>query len=355
MRRCPRRRAHDPERRRPQLSWLALVVALATSAITVGLAAPPRLPLNSLDVMPPSDRVTGALGMLRVHERSCQSRDLTDQQRRQRIVDLAVQEWSYFGFTVVDYTENQPSTRGPRRGRRRWSLLNSSDTSRVADSIAGYWTVTPEGTWIINNQNERWKRTGADTRWRTPWSAAFISWVMCESGLAESAQFQRAVAHHTYIDQAIRARDSALSTAAFTAHDIGETSVSPGDLLCSGRRPAYRSLADRRRQMGEGARTHCDVVVALDLSRRRILTIGGNVRATVALKLLPAIPTTGSGLQPAGGRRPLFVHLKLRAQPIASDALDHSPALRAAVCSGRLLPVALTTADVAPSAALARC
>ena len=327
-------------------------------AVLAGFAAPrapERLPLDALDVMPPSDRVIGELGTLRVFERTCGSRDMTDERRRQRIVDLAVQEWSYFGFTVVDYTRNEPVERIRRRSRRRWSLLSASDTIRVADSIAGYWAVTPEGGWIIENQNERWNRAGADTRWRTPWSAAFVSWVMCESGLSQPSQFRRAVAHHTYIDQAIRARDAAVSSAVFTAHDIGETSISPGDLLCSGRRPAYRSLADRRRQMGEGARTHCDVVVALDAPRQRILAIGGNVRATVALKLLPAAVSDGVGLRPNSGRRPLFAHLKLRAHPIAANALLSSPALQAAVCNRDSLPVQLATARLAPPASRARC
>ena len=78
----------------------------------------------------------------------------------------------------------------------------------------------------------------------------FVSWVMCEAGLGSPDQFQRAVAHHTYIDQAIRARDMRTSRAAYAAFNPGEAVIAPGDLLCSARRPAYRTLADRRRQMG---------------------------------------------------------------------------------------------------------
>ena len=336
---------------------LTLALAVAVSMVGVAVAQRPafdRLPVDELNVVPPSARVTGALGTLDIRERSCQSRDLTDEGLRRRIVDVAVQEWSFFGFTVVDYTQTESSNRRTRRSRRRWSLLNPSDTMRVADSIAGYWTVTPEGGWIIENQNERWNRSGAETRWRTPWSAAFVSWVMCESGLSEAKQFRRAVAHHTYIDQAIRARDGVALSAAFTAHDIGETSISPGDLLCSGRRPAYRSLAERRRQMGKGARTHCDVVVGLDTARHRILTIGGNVRATVGLKLLPAESDEGVRLRPMGGTRQPFAHLKLRADPIAPDALDRSPTMRALTCGEWGVPEQLATANLVPPPTL-RC
>ena len=115
------------------------------------------------------------------------------------------------------------------------------------------------------------------------------------------------------------------SSAAFTAYDVGEISISPGDLLCSGRRPAYRSVAERRRQVGEGARTHCAVVVALDAVRNRILAIGGNVRATVGLKLLPAASDGGVGLRPTGGTRPPFAHLRLRAEPIAGISATPAP------------------------------
>jgi hypothetical protein len=219
---------------------------------------------------------------------------------------------------------------------------------RVAESIAGYWAVTPEGGWIIENQNRRWNGPGGGgARWRDPWSAAFVSWVMCEGGLGEATQFRRAVAHHTYIDQAIRARDDAPTEAAFAAYDIGETVIVPGDLLCSGRRPAYRSLAERRRQMGEGARTHCDVVVKLDVAGGRILAIGGNVRGTVSLKLLPAASAPDVGLRPEGGTRRLFAHLKLRAGPTALDALDSSPTMRALGCRESLrAPVQLAASNL---------
>ena len=156
---------------------------------------------------------------------------------------------------------------------------------------------------------------------------------MCESGLGARGQFQRAIAHHTYIDQAIRARDGRAPAAAFTAYDAGEAEVQPGDLLCTGSRPNYRNLSDRRRQMGVGARTHCDVVVKVDNESERILAIGGNVRGTVSIKLLPAV-LDGENLSPiARGGRPVFAHLKLKADPVEDDALDRSPTIRAVACA----------------------
>lgn len=313
----------------------ALIVVLAVAfAATLGAqqAAFDRLPPDVLDAMPPSARVTGEPGAMKIRRTSCRTASMDEVRRR--IVDLAVQEWAFFGFIVVDQTTVEPSGPGQPR-RRRWRRPGRAESARVAGSIAGYWTVTPQGGWILGEQNDAWRGPrGVGSRWRYPWSAAFVSWVMCEAGLGEASLFQRAVAHHAYIDQAIRARGAGAPGAAFAAYDVGEASAVPGDLLCSARRPAYRSIAERRRQLGVGARTHCDIVVKVESSRRRILAIGGNVRGAVSLKLLPAADDgLDGGLPPLPTRRRIFAHLKLRAPSIAADALDRTPTMRAVRCA----------------------
>ena len=322
-------------------TWMKTIPpALAFAAAT--LAAPgnawpqttpfERLPAEEFDITPPSALVDGAPGRMSVGSGAC--RNLPTGETRRRIVDVAVQEWGFFGFYVVDQTG--PSTRTRRtRGTRRWwwRPANAAEGVRIAPTIAGYWAATPRGSWMIDRQNGRWNGPGGLTsRWRDPWSAAFISWVMCEGGLGSPDRFQRAIAHHFYVDQAIRARDASSASsgaeslsAAFLAYDIGEAAVEPGDLLCSSRRSSYTSIAQRRRHLGVGARMHCDVVVGLEPDRERILTIGGNVRGTVGLKLMPAALRNGR-LAPT---RRLFAHLKLRADPIGHDALSASPTLQA--------------------------
>jgi hypothetical protein len=182
--------------------------------------------------------------------------------------------------------------------------------------------VTPEGAWIVGRQNERWNgEDGIGARWNAPWSAAFISWVMCEAGASASERFQRAVAHHTYIDQALRARDGRAPQALFVAHDSGEATIAPGDLLCASRRPAYRTLAERRRQMGVGARSHCDIVVEVDEARGQLRAVGGNVRGVVSMKIFPLVREAGRAARADTGddERPLFAHLKLRTAPVNAD------------------------------------
>ncbi len=313
-----------------------------------------RLPANVFDVTPPTERVSGDPGKMSVRQLACRKMPVAE--TRRRIVDVAIQEWAFFGFPIVDQTNFDdevpleqiralapganiyPTSFNLLRRRGRFPPLPAEETARVASSVAGYWAATPQGGAMIANQNRAWNGPqGMAGRWADPWSAAFVSWVMCESGLGDISQFQRAIAHWTYIDQAIGARSGRATEAAFVAHDLGEEKIVPGDLLCSGRRPAYRSIAERRRQLGVGARTHCDIVVKVDETNERILAIGGNVRRSVSLKLLPAVRDTSGNLRlanshDAGGMRPLFAHLKLRADPIEPNALDNSPTIKALDC-----------------------
>ena len=318
---------------------LAAVIALVSASTSSHAKQRPfdRLPAAVLDIVPPSERVSGAPGAMRIQARACHSLPINGVRRR--IVDAAVQEWGFFSFSVVDEAIDTP------RGRRRRGRGNPEESARVAASIGGYWAVTPEGPWILDNQNDAWNGArGIGSRWRSPWSAAFISWLMCAGGVGDANQFRRAVAHHTYIDQAIRARDSGTSETAFVAYDAGETGVEPGDLLCTARRPRYQNIAERRRQMGEGARTHCDVVVKVDEAKEEILVIGGNVRGTVSLKRLPATRSQGETLRP---ERTTFAHLKLRADPIDLNAVDNSPTMKALGCdAGFETPSQLATIDL---------
>jgi len=320
--------------------WFALLAGLiAASEASAADARYGRLPTEKLDVMPPSERVRGTAQQMTPRPVAC--RMLQVAETRRRIVDVAVQEWGFFGFPIVDYTAlDDEASFGAERARwpGRFPALPQEEAVRVSASVAGYWAATPSGPQMIARQNREWSEPwGINGRWADPWSAAFVSWVMCESGLGETSQFQRAIAHWTYIDQAIRARDGAAPNAGFVAYDIGEQPIAPGDVLCSSRRPVYRSIADRRRQLGVGARAHCDIVVKVDEPGNRIFAIGGNVRRSVSLKLFPTVRAAGKNLRPANlsdvdDERPLFAHLKLRAASIEADALDSTPTIKALDC-----------------------
>jgi hypothetical protein len=322
---------------------LFLVGALVyPAAATAQYATFHRLAPEILDVVPPSDWVRGDPGAMSVVAGECRS--LPSEDLRRRIVDVAVQEWAFFGYPVLDRMNGArllPPGAGSNgrvpifeNNTRRAPLLNAQESGRVASSIAGYWAVTPEGAGIVRTQNGRWNGSGIEARWNAPWSAAFISWVMCEAGLGTNDRFHRAIAHWRYIDQAIRARDGQAPTSGYVAYDLGEQTVEPGDLLCFARRPSYRTIAERRRQMGTGASSHCDIVVGVDEEGERILAIGGNVLRSVSLKVLHGTRSPAGGLHArAIPSAPLFAHLKLRAGPVPTDALLRSPVLAGSVCA----------------------
>ena len=327
---------------RETLGAFALLLLLTLSTAQAEISSFDRLPAEFLDITPPSARVSGLPGAMRIEDRTCRSQPV--QYARARIVNTVIQEWAYFGFSIYDRTVVRNTTAINRSYRRRGPRMSPELAAKVADSIGGYWAAAPNSSWILQRQNSTWNAIGINSRWRHPWSAAFISWVMCESGLGDTKQFERSIAHHDYIDQAIVARDHGDNQAAFTAYDIGEMSISPGDLLCRGSRPAYKTIADRRRQLDIGARTHCDVVVELDTSNQRILVIGGNVRGSVRMKLLPASGKDDNSLVPVPyGGRSLFAHLKLNADPIAAKTLGDSPTFKAMGCRGIALPTSIAS------------
>jgi hypothetical protein len=309
----------------------ASVLLLASASLQ---AQPPgflqRLPSDILDVRSPIERVAGSPGSMRITDRSCRSMPLGDVRRR--IVDTAVQEWAYFGFSLDQQPRAEPFSAGMPRSM--FNRMNPDESARLASSIAGYWAATPDSDWILQRQNANWNAEGDGARWRHAWSAAFISWVMCESGLGDPGQFRRAIAHHTYIDQAIHATDGRDTKSVFTAFDPGQAAIEPGDLLCRGSRPTYRNLAERRAQLGDGARTHCDIVVKVDDEAERIMVIGGNVRGTVRMKVLHAVKDDGKALRPLSDNgRAIFAHLKLGAPAVALNALDDTPTLQRLPCN----------------------
>ncbi len=327
--------------RAPVAAILALTLAAPVQAQTA------RLPRDVFDVIPPSERVAGGRGDMRVVQAAC--RVGPTEWARRRIVDVAVQEWAFFGFQTLDARPVEagrlpdgivpealnPRRPGPRQARHMLRFGDGEARERVSASVAGYWSATPDGARVIADQNREWRRTDQSIGWTQPWSAAFISWVMCEAGLGDMGQFQRDISHRVYIDQAIRARDGGAPQAAFVAHDAGEAVIEPGDLLCNARGSAgYRTLADRRRDTGEYAPLHCDVVVRVDEAAGLFHMIGGNVMNSVTLTILPGVRDGQGPLRPMAqddldGARTMFAHLKLRAPSIVPNALDVTPTIRA--------------------------
>ncbi|KRG43343.1 hypothetical protein ARC20_09850 [Stenotrophomonas panacihumi] len=120
----------------------------------------------------------------------------------------------------------------------------------------------------------------------TPWSAAFVSWVMARAGVAG---FHASARHLDYIRAAYRAQDGD----AYTFTDPENSKPEPGDLLCllRGRDDVvgFAGLSAALSRTGAvGWPSHCDIVIAANVGGDRTLyLIGGNVFNTVMMRKLP--------------------------------------------------------------------
>lgn len=117
----------------------------------------------------------------------------------------------------------------------------------------------------------------------TPWSAAFISYLMHQAGLTDS-QFNFSATHANYIRGAFLAGDGY----AYRACDPRTTIPRVGDLICYSRDreplvgyAAWKAAAPR---IGGGTKSHCDLVVSVDRKSSRIETVGGNVLQSVSMR-----------------------------------------------------------------------
>jgi hypothetical protein len=110
-----------------------------------------------------------------------------------------------------------------------------------------------------------------------PWSAAFISWVMCKAGAGPA--FKYAAAHSSYISAA-KANRIAGNTNPFKAYRLNEVAPRVGDLVCrsrSGSKATYDTIRP-------GMKTHCDIVVAVKPGA--LTVVGGNVDNSVKSRIV---------------------------------------------------------------------
>lgn len=135
----------------------------------------------------------------------------------------------------------------------------------------------------------------------TPWSAAFVSYVIRQSGVAAAA-FRFANAHSAYIYDAFAASAAEPANAAgdrlYRACPLATTRPRAGDLICHQREPALLDSSEAevreriRSELGGGAgarsvrRTHCEVVAYVDARARKMYSIGGNVNQAVTARKL---------------------------------------------------------------------
>jgi hypothetical protein len=119
----------------------------------------------------------------------------------------------------------------------------------------------------------------------TPWSAAFVSYVMDRAGL-DAGQFRFAAAHWIYVQRAFEPAEGY----AYLACDPRHARPAVGDLLCYSRGAAplkdFAAWREAVARPGFSAAAHCEVVTDVDIGASKMETVGGNVLQSVARRKL---------------------------------------------------------------------
>lgn len=120
----------------------------------------------------------------------------------------------------------------------------------------------------------------------TPWSAAFVSWVMRRAGLPG---FTGSASHVNYVRDAYRNP----TQNAYVISDPRAAKPAMGDLLCyvrvGSRVYGFGDLATLLSSSDGGLNMHCDIVVGVQPGNLAYL-VGGNVAQAVTLRMLRLAP-----------------------------------------------------------------
>jgi hypothetical protein len=149
----------------------------------------------------------------------------------------------------------------------------------------------------------------------TSWSAAFISYVVKESGVGPNA-FQFSNAHRSYIYDGFAASvaEQGNISAGDKLYRACPLATKPrvGDILCQHRESKFNEMSDEAvRELARSElagppeartirRTHCEVVAHIDAPARKVYTIGGNVNQAVSARKLNLY---GRGLKFSGAQK----------------------------------------------------
>ncbi|HZP98791.1 MAG TPA: DUF2272 domain-containing protein [Reyranella sp.] len=199
----------------------------------------------------------------------------TERPPSNRTALVAWQEWMRFGRSTVVYG-------GSANGYVNRTGVNEHHeplSSRVGD----YWGSCGHPEWNGHTTSR-------------PWSGAFISWVMRNSGVSQR-DFPPAGRHGAYL--AALYDHQRAGYGGFRLYAPNEYAPKPGDLVCTGTAgPSWRYAEPRmaHRRIDNTA-THCDVVT--EVRGGYVHAVGGNVKDSVTMSLYP-VDRSGHLLASAG-------------------------------------------------------
>ena len=207
-----------------------------------------------------------------------------------RIVSIACIEHSAWYRAFID-----------RNGRLASASVSEAESSLLADGsqtwrrVAGYWQesgllrrmsgMPGAGECAYAGREARPSPACRGFVVDTPWSAAFVSWVMAKARLPG---FRPSESHIRYV------RDAVLQPQGSPWEVLDPAIAAPGagDLLCyvrvPGRTYGHAGLLAAVHADGGGLQMHCEIVVAANPDNDdTAYLVGGNVHQGVTMRLLP--------------------------------------------------------------------
>ena len=305
-------------------------------------------------VLPPCAAAAGSPGC------AASARHAPGDARIQSVIDEALRQHQLFGGQTI---ERNGGIFRLGHHEAEWSRPRGESTP-TWERVATFWRSLPESGeprlmtslgWVARsevarppagaNEPERLEVATREALLRaaivdTPWSAAFISYLMRTAGFSRD-EFAYSDTHADYVraalDTSTAEAEGRQSTHAFRACDSATTHPRAGDLLCATREDtagvaSFDALAAAIavRATGKDFAMHCDLVVRSDEGGdAKLDAIGGNVVQSVTLtrmtlnarKVLsehyvtgaaPACARRAQPCPPHLGRRPWVVLLQFR-------------------------------------------
>jgi hypothetical protein len=233
-------------------------------------------------------------------ERTGDARDRYMPGTRQALLAWLDREWRFFG----------DERRGHVVDLRR---VGPPDPARWPDGVPPeqrFCTHIRALYWAAAGATEESELSGTTDPSRPPvcdnaWSAVFVSGALRAVGV-QPYDFRFDPLHSAYLrdilhrHRAWQAAPERRQQALFVPHPLETRAPQPGDLICANRRgareavlkviflPAGRqALAAWDAALDDMQYGHCDFVVAVDVKRRTLTAIGGNVQDTVTKSLVP--------------------------------------------------------------------
>ena len=198
-------------------------------------------------------------------------------------------------------------------GRAGGQTVYEAENDALADGaqawrkVAAYWNGSGLGSGCGTAAGAACRNFVVDT----PWSAAFVSWVMRQARVPGFAVSSR---HVDYVRAAARPGSGPYRLVAPQA-----AAPAPGDMLCyvrgQSRALGHSGLLSVLDGGGAGLPMHCDIVVATQAGIAWL--VGGNVQQTVALRMLRLdeagrfadLPMRGAGDMPCSPDAPVQCNL----------------------------------------------